>query len=70
MFLRLIYLGLNLLALKTLGIDIWDEIIDKTEIYLLELLESGEIKLMLARFHHFVDWLSKEENVDMIGIEL
>ena len=67
---RLIYLGINGLMYNAYGINIWEVLIDQTEIYLLELLNSGEIRLMLAKFHNFADWISKEDSIDMVSIEL
>lgn len=69
-FIRLIYLGINELMYQKYEVNIWEQLIDKTEIYLLELLNSGEIRLMLTKFHNFADWISKEDNIDMAGIEL
>ena len=34
------------------------------------MIEKGEMRTYTEQFHVFVDWISKEENIDLIGLEL
>lgn len=66
----IIFSVVNDILNKFLDINIWATILDKTDIYLLEIYHSGEMQKMLTRFHEFADWIVKEENYDMLGIDL
>ena len=67
---RLFYLGVKELVIYNYGAGALDDAKKTILSYIIEVLESGEIKRVLERFHKFVDWISKEEHIDMYGIEL
>lgn len=52
------------------GFDVIDEAQNTTRSYIVEMLANGEVRLILAKFHEFADWIVKEENLDVCGIEL
>jgi|LauGreDrversion4_2_1035121.scaffolds.fasta_scaffold766295_1 hypothetical protein len=66
-FTRMVFIATRGYLSKTYGFDVWQDTKNITEGYLMEQIERGDI---LAKFHAFVDWISKEENIDMVGFEL
>lgn len=66
----LVIYGIKELCLGIFGFDVIDEAQNTTRSYIVEMLANGEVRLILSKFHEFADWIVKEENLDVCGIEL
>jgi hypothetical protein len=58
------------LLLSIFGFDVIDEAQNTTRSYIVDMLANGEVRLILGKFHEFADWIVKEEDIDVCGMEL